>query len=98
MQKQRSIYSHFWGLEKSTLDTQKTISCWPTKRKIKPVRSTKMGTKIKPSSITPRLLIQVSLKPKFPKKISIMEVTKEAIQPLRSIPPKLPRKTKIRTK
>ncbi len=48
------------------------------------------------NSIVFLLLIQVSLKPKPPRKTNVMETVKEAIQSLGSMPQRLPKRTKIK--
>ncbi len=61
------------------------------------IRSTEMGTKIRLSLIIFLLLI-VSLKLRLPKQTSVMEVVKEAIQPLGSMLLKWQKKKKIKSR
>lgn len=70
-----------------TLDTQKAINYQPRKTKIKLFGDIKMGIRIKPSPITPFLLI-ISLKLRFLKKINIIKLIKETIQLLELMSPK----------
>lgn len=89
MQKQKSVYNHLPELGRSTLDARKAIGRWPRKTKTTLIGSTKIGTRIKTRlSHTISLLLIVSLRLRPPKKISIQEVVKEAIQPLKSMPPR----------
>ena len=85
MQKQKPVYSHSWRLEKSIPGVQKVIDHWLRNRKKKPVGSIKMRTKIKLSPKTLYLLIPVNLRPKSPRKTSIMEVAKETNELLGSM-------------
>ena len=79
MLKQKLVYNHPLGQKKLTSDAQRAIGRQPKKRKVKSVGSTKIGTKIRLNAIIPCLLIQVSLKPRPLRKISIMKAAKETI-------------------
>lgn len=82
-------------LGRSTLDAQKASGRWPKKRKMRPIES--IGIKIKLSPIISLLLIQVSFRPKFPKKINATKkIVEEAIQPLESMSLKLQIRTRIK--
>lgn len=67
--------------EKLTIGASKSISHQPRKKKIKPVKNIGIETmtKIRLSSTTPCLLIQVSFRPKPSKKTNIIKVAKGAI-------------------
>lgn len=55
-----------------------------------------MGTKIRLNLTTLLLLIQISLRPKFLR--NVIKVVKEVIQPLGSIPLRLSRRIKIKSR
>ena len=84
-----------------TLDTQRAIDQLSKKTKMKSIRIIKMKIRLNPTTCL--LLIQVSLRLKSrlrpSKKINITNKTvKEIIQLLKSIPIRLQKKTRIKTK
>lgn len=74
----------------------KTTSYQPKKTKTKPHGSIGIGTKTRLSLKISLLLIQVSLKARLLRKLSVMETVKEAMQLLGSIRLKWQRRTRIR--
>ncbi len=94
MQKQRSAYNYSSKLEKSTLGTQKATVCQPKKAKTRLIKNIGMGTKTKLRPTIPLLLTQIRFRLRSLR--NVMKALKETIQPLGSIPLRLPRKIMIR--
>lgn len=95
MQNQRPIYNHLPRLGKSTPSAQKTIGHQPKKIRIRSIKSIRMGIKARLSPTISLLpLTQIGFRPKPSK--NVMAVIEKAMQSLRSIPLRLPRKKKTR--
>lgn len=79
-----------------TPSARKVIGHQPRKRRTKLYGSIKMEIWLNP--IIFLLLIQVSLRFRSPRKISLMEIVEEAIQPMGSTLSKWQKRTKTRTR
>ncbi len=77
MQKQKPAYNHPLELERLTTSAQKVIGCQSKKPRTRPSKSIEIEIRLNPTIFL--LLIQVSLRPRSPRKTSVIEAVKNAI-------------------
>ena len=81
MWKQKPVFNHPPEIKKSTPGAQKTTGHQQRNTRIILIGKTGVGKKTKLSPITSYLLT-VSLRPRFSRKINVIEADKRAMQPL----------------